>query len=208
MSGVGLLLRKEEEMNNSIPMMLQSKEAFDEALQNGHRTCWTNKGLSHEEDDGDDLNVDLYDDDEEDTNKDREDTTSECTSNTENSVFGSNSGSYGMAHRSRPEEGGIEITTWEIAFETIKNCSIVIGMHPDQAAEHIIEFCLRNNKPFAVVPCCIYSKQFPQRRMRNGRPVRVYADLIEYLMQKHPEINAISMDFDGNSYASYFFFAL
>eukprot|EP01042_Synura_sphagnicola_P005435 gene5435-6935_t len=65
--------------------------------------------------------------------------------------------------------GGIEINDFNEAVRVIRDCSIVVGMHPDQgtydasyqAAEHIIDFCLANCKPFAVVPCCVYSKQFP-----------------------------------------------
>ena len=61
-------------------------------------------------------------------------------------------------------------------FDMLKvfNSSVVVGMHPDQAAQvrsdifcyhvrqtcqAIIEFALANNKPFACIPCCVYSNQ-------------------------------------------------
>lgn len=56
-----------------------------------------------------------------------------------------------------------EIECYEDALQIIQNCSVVVGMHPDQATEHLIEFCLRNKKPFAVFPCCVCYKQFQQR---------------------------------------------
>lgn len=34
--------------------------------------------------------------------------------------------------RTRDMEGGVEITTYEEACNIIKNCSVIIGMHPDQ----------------------------------------------------------------------------
>ena len=56
-----------------------------------------------------------------------------------------------------------EIECYSTAIDIIQNCSILIGMHPDQATEHMVEFCLRNKKPFAVFPCCVCYKQFQQR---------------------------------------------
>lgn len=34
--------------------------------------------------------------------------------------------------RTREMEGGIEITSFEEACNIVQNCSIIIGMHPDQ----------------------------------------------------------------------------
>ncbi len=41
--------------------------------------------------------------------------------------------------------------------------------HPDQAAGAMVEFALRAGKPFACVPCCVYSK-VTHTDMRAGRP--------------------------------------
>lgn len=32
---------------------------------------------------------------------------------------------------------------------------LVVGMHPDQATDHIILYAIRHRRPFAVVPCCV-----------------------------------------------------
>lgn len=48
-------------------------------------------------------------------------------------------------------------------LQTLQNCSVLIGLHSDQATEPIVDFALRYNKPFAVVPCCV----FPNLRKRE-----------------------------------------
>ncbi|MFA5049163.1 MAG: hypothetical protein WC516_09125 [Patescibacteria group bacterium] len=32
---------------------------------------------------------------------------------------------------------------------------LVIGLHPDEATDHIILYCVKNNVPFVVCPCCV-----------------------------------------------------
>eukprot|EP00961_Rhodomonas_salina_P052194 700656-Rhodomonas_salina.1 len=44
--------------------------------------------------------------------------------------------------------------------------SVLVGMHPDQATEPLVDFCLGSGKPFAVVPCCVFATLFPGRRFR------------------------------------------
>ena len=38
-----------------------------------------------------------------------------------------------------------------------ENCSCVVGLHPDQATEAIVDFAVSRRKPFAVVPCCVFA---------------------------------------------------
>ena len=38
-------------------------------------------------------------------------------------------------------------------------------MHPDQAVDAIIDAALYKNISFFVVPCCTYSREFPNRRI-------------------------------------------
>ena len=51
--------------------------------------------------------------------------------------------------------------TWDAFAE----CSVVVGMHPDQATEGIMEFAKAHGKPFAIVPCCVFPALFPDRRV-------------------------------------------
>ena len=102
---------------------------------------------------------------------------------------------------------GLELSDYDQCVEVIRNCSVVVGMHPDQAAEHIIRFCLANNKPFAIIPCCVYSSQFPKRRhAETGGPVKEFGHFIEYLMSLDIEkkIAAAQLDFDGKNILLYY----
>jgi len=80
----------------------------------------------------------------------------------------------------------------------LDDMSMLVGMHSDQATEHIITHALRLNKPFAVVPCCLFSKLFPDRTItvaitdgdtekgkeseeKEERAVANYGDFVQYL---------------------------
>eukprot|EP00549_Striatella_unipunctata_P004743 CAMPEP_0118684904 /NCGR_PEP_ID=MMETSP0800-20121206/6917_1 /TAXON_ID=210618 ORGANISM="Striatella unipunctata, Strain CCMP2910" /NCGR_SAMPLE_ID=MMETSP0800 /ASSEMBLY_ACC=CAM_ASM_000638 /LENGTH=281 /DNA_ID=CAMNT_0006581691 /DNA_START=159 /DNA_END=1004 /DNA_ORIENTATION=+ len=68
-----------------------------------------------------------------------------------------------------------------------RNCSIVVGMHPDQATEAIVDIALRLGVPFAFLPCCVMPKLFPHRiQKRHGDPVRSYRTFCQYLLDKAP----------------------
>lgn len=63
----------------------------------------------------------------------------------------------------------------------LQACSLVVGMHPDQATEAIVDFAVAARKPVAVVPCCVFPREFPDRRLPDGTPVTTYDQLVEYL---------------------------
>ena len=65
--------------------------------------------------------------------------------------------------------------------ELWRTCSIVVGMHPDQATEPIVRLALAAGKPFAVVPCCVFSKSNPHRRLRDGSPVSTHEQFCDFL---------------------------
>ncbi|GMH88543.1 hypothetical protein TL16_g11187 [Triparma laevis f. inornata] len=64
---------------------------------------------------------------------------------------------------------------------------LVVGIHPDEATEAIVDAAIANRAPFAVVPCCIYSRIF-RDRTHNGNPVRTYEQFMDYLQAKTPGI--------------------
>ncbi|KAL9651832.1 hypothetical protein ABK040_000180 [Willaertia magna] len=66
----------------------------------------------------------------------------------------------------------------------IQSCSIIIGLHPDQATESIVNVALKYNKLFVVVPCCVFPSLFPDRRLLNGQEVNNYSQFIQYLLEK------------------------
>ena len=91
------------------------------------------------------------------------------------------------------------VREWRAAQDIMQNCSIVVGMHPDQAAEYIVDAALLARKPFALVPCCTYSQEFPGRRLKNGKDVRSYNDLIVYLCEKNSDIQTSQLPFEGKN---------
>ena len=79
------------------------------------------------------------------------------------------------------------------------DASIVVGMHPDEATEPIVDMALAAGKPFAVVPCCVFPSLFPHRRLPaakaeegsgggGGDPVRTHEQFVRYLCAKRAGI--------------------
>ena len=83
----------------------------------------------------------------------------------------------------------------EASWAYIMNTKLIVGFHPDQATESIVDFALFMNIPFAIVPCCVFPSEFPNRRW-NGERVRDHRVFIEYLKAKHPKIQVEKLDFD------------
>lgn len=82
--------------------------------------------------------------------------------------------------------------------EILRNCSVIVGMHPDQATEAIIDFAQTLNVPFAMLPCCVMPSLFP-RRMHQGQPVRSYRTFCQYLLHKHDRIQVHYLPFMGRN---------
>jgi len=91
-----------------------------------------------------------------------------------------------------------EFLNWEESQSLLKNSSVIIGLHPDQAVEAIVDFALEHNKPFAVIPCCTYYKEFPKRKW-NGKPVKTYDELCGYLIDKDTRIKTEILGFEGKN---------
>ena len=135
------------------PLFLHSEDAYARALEHGARTCWTKKGLGHEDE------TTKEEDDDEATSTISE-TTAETSATTDTNEC--------EGYKNRTDHGGVPVEDLSAARELVLKSSLLLGMHPDQAAEHIVEFSLRNNIPFCIIPCCVYSKQFPKRKLKDG----------------------------------------
>jgi hypothetical protein len=68
--------------------------------------------------------------------------------------------------------------------ELLYNASMVVAMHPDQATEPAVDFAIQCAKPWAVVPCCVFSHMFPNRRLQDGKCVTSYDDFVRFLQEK------------------------
>jgi hypothetical protein len=65
--------------------------------------------------------------------------------------------------------------------ELLRRVALVVGFHPDEATEPLVDFALRAGLPVAVVPCCVCARAAPGRRMADGEPVHSAAQFVRYL---------------------------
>jgi len=84
-----------------------------------------------------------------------------------------------------------------------ENAVAFFGMHPDEATEAIVDYALFHNKSFAVVPCCVFSCNFPERHTQKGVPVILIHDFINYLLEKDPQIKTEYLNFQGRNQVVY-----
>lgn len=66
-----------------------------------------------------------------------------------------------------------------------------------------MDLALSLGKPFAVVPCCVYSRCFPGRRGPGGEEVRTYDQFVAYLIAKSPGISCAELPFEGRNKVVY-----
>jgi hypothetical protein len=85
--------------------------------------------------------------------------------------------------------------------ERIRNCSAIVALHPDEATDAIVDTAVRLRIPFLIVPCCVFNRLFPNRRMpgRPDDPVSTHNDLLEYLQGKDRSIQKASFPFEGSN---------
>ncbi|KAJ8559191.1 hypothetical protein ON010_g8257 [Phytophthora cinnamomi] len=95
--------------------------------------------------------------------------------------------------------------TLNLHTELFADCSVLVGMHPDEATEAIVDAALTLGKPFAIVPCCVMSRVFPDRRCRDGTPVDTYETFVRYLLEKHPSVRSAFLPFAGRNQVLYLF---
>lgn len=86
----------------------------------------------------------------------------------------------------------------EFPTDVVADASLIFGMHPDQATEPIFDYAIKHSISFAVVPCCVFARESPNRKL-NGNPVISYEDYITYLMKKDSRIKKCFLKFDGRN---------
>ena len=80
---------------------------------------------------------------------------------------------------------------------------LLIGMHPDQATEPLVDLALATDKAFAVVPCCVFPRDNSHRRLKDGTTVTTYQQFLTYLMEKHDHIKRDTLPFEGKNQVLY-----
>ena len=87
--------------------------------------------------------------------------------------------------------------------DIVRRCHLVVGLHPDQAAGDIIEFAMAMRVPYCIVPCCVYSDAFAQRKLRDGTKVRTFDHLVQWLCEKDPRAKTATLDLEGKNTVVY-----
>jgi len=128
-----------------------------------------------------------------------------------------NKASNDVSSSSLAGEGGGVVPTVDLDT-LLQNHTCLVGLHPDQPTEDIVDAALRYHKSVAVVPCCVYPDLFSERRLRTtagpspaassssslqGVPVRTYEQFLQYLLQKDPRLRRTQLPFDGKNECIY-----
>ena len=83
--------------------------------------------------------------------------------------------------------------------EILRRCSALVGMHCDEATEPLVRAALHFNKPFAVVPCCVFPSFHPHRRLSNGSRVETTEAFCRYLLELAPGSESTYLPFEGRN---------
>lgn len=87
--------------------------------------------------------------------------------------------------------------------ELIQRSSIMVGLHPDEPTEDILDMALQYGKNVAIVPCCVFPCFFPLRTLPNGKLVRTYEEFLEYLLAKDDRLRKHNLPFEGRNTVIY-----
>ncbi len=93
--------------------------------------------------------------------------------------------------------------TLDTCEELIKGCSLIIGMHPDEATVDIVDVALAKKINFAVVPCCVFHNKFPDRKLKNGKEVVEYPDIIQFILEKDSSLKIDFLNIKGRNKVIY-----
>jgi hypothetical protein len=100
-------------------------------------------------------------------------------------------------------------STTSVLHEAIQRSSLLLGLHADNATEAIVDAALHYQKPFVVVPCCVFPNFFQQRFLPTETaagiihtvPVRSHEQFCLYLAQKDPRFVVETLPFEGRNVA-------
>ena len=90
--------------------------------------------------------------------------------------------------------------------EAVDQCEVLLAMHPDSATGAVVETAISLRKAFAVVPCCVFSYMFPDRKTPDSNTVATYDELVDYLESLGKGvIKRASLPFEGRNTVLYCF---
>jgi hypothetical protein len=101
------------------------------------------------------------------------------------------------------DDAGGEDASFESTAEgaaLLAGASTLVGMHSDEATEPLVRAAVAYGKPFAVVPCCVFPRLHPSRRLGDGQHVSSHAQFCKYLMElAGPGCESALLPFEGRN---------
>lgn len=85
----------------------------------------------------------------------------------------------------------------------VEQCTCIVGLHPDEPTEDILDLALAYNRSVAVIPCCVFPSFFPMRRLAAGGMVHTYEEFVTYLLEKDCRLKLSSLPFMGKNQVIY-----
>jgi hypothetical protein len=96
---------------------------------------------------------------------------------------------------------------------SIPSTTLLLGLHPDEPTEDILDAALEHNLSVAIIPCCLFSSLFPSRTIKRSSdgndgkveevPVRDYNDFLQYLLDKDESLQLSTLPFEGKNKVIY-----
>jgi hypothetical protein len=107
------------------------------------------------------------------------------------------------SERSGNNDGQLPICSMTSKDRLLPDCAAIVALHPDEATGVIVQTAVENKIPFCVVPCCVFSRLFPERINPGGKGgvVSTYYELIDWLVASHPKIRVTTLPFEGANIA-------
>ena len=90
----------------------------------------------------------------------------------------------------------------EIGNHLLRDCVAVVGMHPDEATDAIIQLAMRYDKPWMICPCCVFPRTF-KRILPDGQAVKTYDELCKYIRNISTNVQEATLDFEGRNKVFY-----
>lgn len=88
--------------------------------------------------------------------------------------------------------------------KVLNTAGLLVAVHPDAATGAVVETAIALNKPFAIVPCCVFTHMFPHRKTPAGTTVTTYEELIDYLQDLGgDEVKRCNLPFEGRNIVLY-----
>eukprot|EP00977_Amphora_coffeiformis_P003618 scaffold703_cov168-Amphora_coffeaeformis.AAC.21 len=87
--------------------------------------------------------------------------------------------------------------------EIVQNYDCLVGFHPDECTESIVDMALKHDKVFAIVPCCVFPSLSPLRQLGDGKQVQSYDEFLTFLMEKDTRLKRTTLPIEGKNQVIY-----